>query len=143
MMMELPAVLEILEELAEESDFFSIGTNDFIQYMLAVDRTNEKVADLYLPHHPSVLRGLKKIVQAAQHHGKGVSICGDMAHNERFVPYLLGIGLRTFSVDSRYLYKLQRAVEHVDIRRAEEETLHLLSQKTVRDIDRMIAPVRF
>jgi phosphotransferase system enzyme I (PtsP) len=143
MMIELPAVLEILEELAEEADFFSIGTNDFIQYMLAVDRTNEKVADLYLPHHPSVLRGLKKIVQAAQRHGKGVSICGDMAHDERFVPYLLGIGLRTFSVDSRYLYKLQRAVEHVDIRRAEAETLHILSQKTVRDIDRMIAPVRF
>jgi phosphotransferase system enzyme I (PtsP) len=138
MMVELPSVIEIIDELAVEADFFSIGTNDFIQYMLAVDRTNEKVADFFLPHHPGVLRALHKVACAAKRHGKDVSVCGLMAHQEKFVPYLLGIGIRKLSVDARYLYKIQRAVENVGMKDAEIETQEILSQRFVRDIERLL-----
>jgi len=138
MMVELPSVIEIIDELAAEADFFSIGTNDFIQYMLAVDRTNEKVADFFLPHHPGVLRALHKVACAAKRHGKDVSVCGLMSHQEKFVPYLLGIGIRKLSVDSRYLYKIQKAVEGVNMKNAEIETKEILSKKLVRDIERLL-----
>jgi phosphotransferase system, enzyme I, PtsP len=137
MMVELPAVLEIINELAQEADFFSIGTNDFIQYMLAVDRTNEKVADLYLPHHPSILRALKKIVQAANHYKKDISVCGDMAHSEKYIGYLLGIGLRKISVDPRYHPKIQRAINGINLKEAQKATHELLSQKRLSEINKM------
>lgn len=131
MMVELPAVLEIIDELAQEADFFSIGTNDFIQYMLAVDRTNEKVADLYLPHHPAVLRALKKIVDAAVRYKKDVSVCGDMAHDERYIEYFLGLGVRRLSLDARYLPKIQKAVAGLEIRKAQKITEKILQQNRI------------
>lgn len=138
MMVELPAVLEIIEELAEVVDFFSIGTNDFIQYMLAVDRTNEKVADLYLPQHPSILRALKKVVDAANLYKKNVSICGDMAHDTQYIPYLLGIGIRNFSLDPRYLPKVQQFIESIDSNMVEEETKQFLKQSRISEINKVI-----
>lgn len=135
-MIELPAVLEIIHELAHEADFFSIGTNDFIQYMLAVDRTNEKVADFYLPHHPSIFRALKKVVEAAQRASIEVSVCGDMAHNERYVPHLLGLGIKRFSVDARYLPRIQKVIEATDLRRAEKKVEQLLKEASVSGIDK-------
>ena len=138
MMVELPAVVEIIDDLAEEADFFSIGTNDFIQYMLAVDRTNEKVADLYLPHHPSVLRAFQKIVNAAVKAGIEVSVCGDMAQGEKFVPYFLGIGLRKFSIDPPALYKVQRRIESLTIKNARKKAEQILSRKTVSDIKKLM-----
>jgi len=80
MMVELPSVAELMDDFAREADFFSIGTNDLVQFMLGVDRTNESVAELYLPHHPSVLRTLDRIVRSATERGRDVSVCGDMAH---------------------------------------------------------------
>ncbi len=138
LMIELPAVLEIIGDLAEEADFFSIGTNDFVQYMLAVDRTNEKVAEFYLPHHPSILRSLKKVIDAANSHGKEVSICGDMAHDERYVFYLLGIGLRRLSLDSSYIPKIRAVIERIDLDEATEKTRRLLRCKKVKDIDKVL-----
>jgi len=134
LMVELPSVLEIINELAEVTDFFCIGTNDFIQYMLAVDRTNEKVASFYLPHHPAVLRALFRVVHAAQIYKKDVSICGDMAHEERYIPYLLGIGLRKLSVDARYYPRIQSAIARVDLKKAEQETKQILQKATLREI---------
>jgi len=99
LMVEIPSVISVLEELSKEADFFCIGTNDLIQYMLAVDRTNEKVSNLYIPHHPSVLRALNKIVSVINETGKEVSICGDMAGDKKLIPFLLGIGLKKFSVN--------------------------------------------
>ncbi|HRZ40072.1 MAG TPA: phosphoenolpyruvate--protein phosphotransferase, partial [Candidatus Omnitrophota bacterium] len=136
LMVELPSVLEIMDELAEEADFFSIGTNDFIQYMLAVDRTNEKVADLYLPHHPSILRALKRVVEAAGRHGKDVAVCGDMSYDERYLPYFLGIGIRKFSVDPHWIPRVQKAVSRIDLNEARRKTQALLEMKKVADIER-------
>ncbi|MBD3317700.1 MAG: phosphoenolpyruvate--protein phosphotransferase, partial [Chitinivibrionales bacterium] len=98
-MVELPSVLETIEAFAREADFFSIGTNDFVQYMLAVDRTNERVASLYLAHHPAVLRGIHRTLTAARAADIPLSICGEMAHESRYLPLLLGMGVRRFSVD--------------------------------------------
>ena len=138
LMIELPAVLEIIDDLAEEADFFSIGTNDFVQYMLAVDRTNEKVAEFYLPHHPSILRSLKKVIVAADGHGKEVSICGDMAHDERYIFYLLGIGLRRFSLDSSYIPSIRTVIGGIDLGGATRMTTRLLRCNKIKDIDRLL-----
>lgn len=126
-MVELPATVELIEGLARESDFLSVGTNDLIQYVLAVDRTNEKVADLYLPHHPAVLRVLKRVVDAALKNGRDISICGDMAHEPVYIPFLLGIGVRKLSLDARYLPKVQEAVMATGIAEAESFAHKVLS----------------
>jgi phosphotransferase system enzyme I (PtsP) len=139
MMVELPAVMEIIDELAEAVDFFSIGTNDFVQYMLAVDRTNEKVADFYLPHHPSILRAFNKIVQAAIARDREVSICGDMAREEKFLPYFLGIGIRRISVEPTYLPKIQKAIGRIDLKEAQATTVMILAKSRVSETAKIVA----
>ncbi|OGX05451.1 MAG: phosphoenolpyruvate--protein phosphotransferase [Omnitrophica WOR_2 bacterium GWA2_47_8] len=138
LMVELPAVLEILDELAKAADFFCIGSNDLIQYTLAVDRTNEKVADLYLPHHPTILRSLKRIVDTALAFKKDVSICGDMVHDERFLPYFLGIGLRVFSMNPGDIPRIQKAISLIDLRSAEKEAKKILSKNKISDIEEIL-----
>lgn len=137
-MIELPSVLEIIEEIAREADFLSIGTNDLIQYILAVDRTNEKVADMYVPHHPSVLRALVKIAKAGKRFGRTVSVCGDMAHELRYLPFLLGIGLRHFSVDPRYLPRMHQRISGLSARESRLFAKALLSKVTVRETSALI-----
>jgi phosphotransferase system enzyme I (PtsP) len=138
MMVELPSVLSIIDVLAAESDFFSIGSNDFIQYMLAVDRTNEKVASFYLPHHPAVLRGINTVVAAARAKNRVVSICGDMAHEVRYIPLLLGIGIRSFSVDPGYIPAIQRTIESVNMRDAQTLAHNVLSTASILQIEGLL-----
>ncbi len=138
MMVELPSVVELMEDFAREVDFFSIGTNDFIQFMLGVDRTNESVADLYLPHHPSVLRALNRIVQTANKHGRDVSVCGDMAHVQQYIPFLLGIGIRSLSVDPIYLLRIQQTIASVTIPETEALAQTLLAQSRISDITALL-----
>jgi phosphotransferase system enzyme I (PtsP) len=139
MMVEIPSVVDLIDDFAQEVDFFSIGTNDLIQYTLAVDRTNEKVANFYIPHHPSILRSIKRVVAAARRYEVEVSICGDMAHDERYVLFFLGIGVRILSVDPIYLPKIQRAIAEMTLREAEETAERILRQNTVKAIDRILA----
>jgi phosphotransferase system enzyme I (PtsP) len=143
MMVELPSVVEIMEALAVEADFFSIGTNDFVQYMLAVDRTNEKVAEYYQPWHPSVLRSLARIVTAAVQQNKAVSICGEMAHEPEYIPFFLGIGVRTLSADPQFLPLVQQTIQQLALSEAAVYAQMLLSESTLkgtRDImDRYLA----
>lgn len=139
MMVELPSVVELVDEFAREADFFSIGTNDFIQFMLGVDRTNESVADFYLPHHPSVLRALNRIVRAARKNDCEVSVCGDMAHQRQYVPFLLGIGIRALSVDTAYLLRMQQTIMATHIGEAETLAQTLLSHSRVSDIEAVLA----
>ncbi len=98
-MVELPAAVEIIAELSSEADFLSIGTNDLIMYTLAVDRTNERVKDLYTASHPAILRSLEKIVRQANSDGTELSVCGEAAADPVFFRYLVGLGMRKFSVD--------------------------------------------
>ncbi len=135
MMVEIPSVIPIIGHLAEEADFFSIGTNDLIQYTIAVDRTNEKVEHMYIPHHPAILASLKAISHAGIEAGIPVSICGDMANNEKYIPFLLGVGIRNFSVDAMYIHRLRNAVSGTAISEAESIAEEMLSMKTIKDLD--------
>jgi phosphotransferase system, enzyme I, PtsP len=120
LMLELPSLVEIIDDVVRESDFISIGTNDFIQFMVGVDRTNEKVSEFYIQHHPAVMRALRRIVETANRHGKPVSMCGSMAGDQAFLPFLLGIGLRTLSISPSYIPEAQSVIEKIDISRAQK-----------------------
>lgn len=134
MMVELPSVADLMGDFAREADFFSIGTNDLIQFMLGVDRTNQSVADFYVPHHPAVLRALSKIVRSAGDNDCEVSICGDMSHQQQYIPFLLGIGLRTFSVDPAYLPRTQSVINATSLDRATALAESMLAQSRLSDI---------
>jgi phosphotransferase system enzyme I (PtsP) len=142
-MIELPSVIEIIEEMAQEADFFSIGTNDLIQYMLAVDRTNDKVASMYLPHHPAVLRALKKVVDAGLKYGKEVSVCGDMANDPKYLSLLLGLGIRSFSMDARYLPRMHERLRQLSIKDCEKLTQEVLKQSQISRITQILEHVHY
>ena len=142
-MVELPAVLEIIDDFASESDFFSIGTNDFIQYMLAVDRTNDRVAEYYCPHHPAVLRGIKKIADAAIRNNIECSVCGEMACDPRYIPFFIGIGIKTLSIDPHYLPDAQQMIMKLSVDRAAGYAGRLLEQSSIRDIEVLMREAGF
>ena len=138
MMVELPSTVELAETFAQDADFFSIGTNDFIQYMLAVDRNNMAVIDYYCPHHPAVLRGLMRIAQAAQKHKIPCSVCGEMAHDIRYVPFFLGIGVSQLSVDPHYLPEVQQCVKTWRYEDAISYAKALVAQDTIARVEHVM-----
>lgn len=117
-MIEVPAAVMVCKELAQESDFFSIGTNDLIQYLLGMDRSDLEKNDCYYPAHPSVVRMLYHIVKGAKKLGRGVTLCGEMASNPHFIPLLLGLGIESFSCAPRYLPIIKRIIRHTDRKKA-------------------------
>jgi phosphotransferase system enzyme I (PtsP) len=137
-LVELPSMVEIIAELAAEADFLSIGTNDFVQYMLAVDRSNEQVAEYYKPYHPSVLRALNKIVKAAIQQKTDISVCGEMAHQAEYIPFLTGIGIRSLSVYPKFLPEVQRFLCGMRISDAEFTAERLLSETTINGVQAVL-----
>jgi phosphotransferase system, enzyme I, PtsP len=137
-MIELPAVLSIIDELAKRCEFFSIGTNDLVQYMLAVDRTNEKVSKFYCPHHPSVLHAIKNVADAAARAGIGISICGDMAHEGRYLEFLIGVGIRTISIDPLYFPMVSAAIQNIHSGTAVEKARKLLACCTINGVEEIL-----
>ncbi len=137
-MIEIPSVLDILDELAGYVDFFSLGTNDFIQYMLAVDRTNEKVAQYYCAHHPAVLRAIKRVAEAAIRNNCSLSICGDMAHQIEYLPFFLGCGVREFCIDPQYFPAVRAAFSSMSSSEAQKETQALLHCATIAQTSKII-----
>ncbi|MDE2008728.1 MAG: phosphoenolpyruvate--protein phosphotransferase [Candidatus Omnitrophica bacterium] len=142
-MVELPSTVEIINEMAQEADFFSIGTNDLVQYMLAVDRTNDSVAPLYLPHHPSVLRAMKRVVEAGLKHAREVSICGDMANEPKYLSLLLGLGIRCFSMDARYLPRMHERLRQLSVSECEKLAQEILAQSQISRIAQILESVRY
>ena len=127
-MIEIPSAALCANVLASEVDFFSIGTNDLIQYTLAVDRVNEKIAHLYEPTHPAILRLLRIITEAAHAHHIWVGVCGEMAGDVALVPLLLGLGVDELSASATLVPRVKRAVQSLAIpecRDLVEETLKL------------------
>jgi phosphotransferase system enzyme I (PtsI) len=127
-MVEIPSAAICASVLAPEVDFFSIGTNDLIQYALAVDRVNEKIAHLYQPTHPAVLRLLKMIADAGHAHNIWVGVCGEMAGDIALVPLLLGLGVEELSTAAILVPRVKRAVQSLSIsecRELVEETFKL------------------
>ncbi len=119
-MIEIPSAALCAESLAREVDFFSIGTNDLIQYAVAVDRLNERIAHLYEPTHPAVIRLLKMVADAAHAHGIWVGVCGEMAGDLTMVPLLLGLGMDELSVSASLVPRVKRAVQSLDLPECEK-----------------------
>jgi phosphoenolpyruvate-protein phosphotransferase (PTS system enzyme I) len=114
-MIEIPAAALIADRLAPEVDFFSIGSNDLIQYTLAVDRMNQQIASLYEPLHPAVLRLIAMVIDAAHRHEKWAGMCGEMAGDKSAVPILLGLGLDEFSVSARSVPMVKSLVRELSL----------------------------
>ncbi len=133
-MVEVPSAVSLAAELIRETDFFSIGTNDLIQYLLAVDRNNRKVAPLYEPLHPAVLRAIAATTRAAQEAGKPVSICGEMAGDPVCTLLLLGIGLNDLSMGPFFIPVIKRLIRSVDFSNAEQLAQDVLRLPTVKEV---------
>ncbi|GEP19905.1 phosphoenolpyruvate--protein phosphotransferase [Pediococcus argentinicus] len=114
MMMEIPAAAIIADKLAKYVDFFSIGTNDLIQYSFAADRGNEKVSYLYQPYNPSLLRLIKRTIDASHAEGKWTGMCGEMAGDQTAVPILMGLGLDEFSMSATSILKTRSLMKKLD-----------------------------
>lgn len=119
-MVETPSAAVVADMLAPHVDFFSVGTNDLIAYSVAVDRANGRVASLYQPSHPAVIRLLKGIIEAGTTAGKSVSVCGEMSSDINFTLLLLGLGLRNFSVVPFIIPDLKKLIRSVSIKEAQE-----------------------
>lgn len=109
-MVEIPATAALADVFAKEVDFFSIGTNDLIQYTLAADRMSERVSYLYQPYNPSILRLVKQVIEASHKEGKWAGMCGEMAGDETAIPLLLGLGLDEFSMSATSILKARRQI---------------------------------
>ncbi|WP_458408204.1 phosphoenolpyruvate--protein phosphotransferase [Anaerotignum sp.] len=134
-MVETPAAVMLAEELAKEVDFFSIGTNDLTQYILAADRGNQKLTKLYDPFHPAVLRAIRKVIDAGHKEGKEVGMCGEFAGDERAVPLLIGMGLDEFSMVSSEIASVRyqiRGLSGVQMGRFAERVLAAGTEKEVK-----------
>lgn len=136
-MIEVPSAAIISDLLAKECDFLSIGTNDLVQYSLAVDRGNHAISSLYNPTHPSVIRLIKLVVTEANHQGIPVAVCGEIAADPRFTPLLLGLGVHKLSVASRYIPIVKNAIRNTSIvsaSRLAEQALTLASAAEIEEL---------
>jgi phosphotransferase system enzyme I (PtsI) len=129
-MIEVPSAALIADSLAKEVDFFSIGTNDLIQYSMAVDRSNEHVSYLHRPLHPAILRLIRLTVESAAGAGIDVSICGEMAGNPRYIPLLVGLGLRTLSASPRAIPKIKKRIREINAAEWRQKSLRCLDFAT-------------
>lgn len=127
-MVEIPAAAVLADQLAKEVDFFSIGTNDLIQYTMAADRMNERVSYLYQPYHPSILRLVQFVIQSAHKEGKWAGMCGEMAGDQTAVPLLLGMGLDEFSMSATSILKTRSLMSKLD-----QEEMKELTEKAITE----------
>ncbi len=136
-MVEVPAIALMADTFATEVDFFSIGTNDLTQYVLAVDRGNDLVSSIYQELHPAVLRMIKNTIDSGTRHGIPVSLCGEMGSNSSFVPILVGLGLREISASPVYVPEVKRIIRAISMTEAQqlaEEALRAPDAATVVEI---------
>ncbi len=150
MMVEVPSAAIMADAFAREADFFSIGTNDLVQYTLAVDRTNERVANLYHPTHPAVIKLIRDIARAGKRREIAVSCCGESAGEPIYAPLLLGLGLRTLSLTASGIPVLKRVIRGMSIKQCEsiaKKAISLDSETEIagylRDKVRKIVPEAF
>ena len=137
-MIEVPSAALVADLLAKESDFFSIGTNDLIQYTIAIDRVNEHVAYLFEPSHPAILRVIKQVVKAASDAGISVGICGEMAGEPLYALVFLGLGIKHLSMSAGSLLKVKRLIREVSYKDASDICDTILTFDTGREIEEFL-----
>jgi phosphotransferase system enzyme I (PtsI) len=137
-MIEVPAAVMTAEDLARETNFFSIGTNDLIQYTLAVDRVNEKTAHLYEPAHPAVLKMIQKTIDAGHNEGIHVSLCGEMASDPLFAFLLLGMGIDELSMSAASILTVKRMIRSVKLQDAQRTAYEAMQLVTGQEIEEFI-----
>lgn len=131
-MIEIPAAAVLADKFAKEVDFFSVGTNDLIQYTMAADRMNERVSYLYQPYNPSILRLIKNVIDAAHAEGKWAGMCGEMAGDQTAVPLLVGMGLDEFSMSATSILKTRSLMKRLDTAKMAE-----LADRALKECDMM------
>ncbi|MBE3134366.1 MAG: phosphoenolpyruvate--protein phosphotransferase, partial [Acidobacteria bacterium] len=140
-MVEVPSAAIMARNFAQECDFFSIGTNDLTQYALAVDRSNERVASMYTPGHPAVLRLIKTVVDAALEAGIEVAVCGEMAGEPIYTLVLLGLGVQVFSVSPATLLEIKKVIRSVTTKQAAEVCEKVFRFDSDREVDAYLAEI--
>lgn len=135
MMVEVPSAALLADEFAREVDFFSIGTNDLIQYTLAVDRSNPDVANIYSSADPSIFRMIRMVVNAAEKQKISVSVCGQMSSDPIYTPMLVGMGLRELSVTPHAIPEIKQAIRSLTLAQAQEISSHVQSLDVARDVE--------
>ncbi|WP_096202764.1 phosphoenolpyruvate--protein phosphotransferase [Bacillus sp. FJAT-45350] len=133
-MVEIPSTAVCADIYIQEVDFFSIGTNDLIQYTMAADRMNERVTYLYQPYHPSILRLVNMVIKAAHKEGKWAGMCGEMAGDEIAIPILLGLGLDEFSMSASSILPARSQISHLSQEELSNFTEKLLSKSTAEEV---------
>ena len=142
MMVEVPSVLFCLDALARHVDFLSVGTNDLVQYLLAVDRDNPWVARLYEPYHPAVMHALARVAEVARAAGKPVSVCGDIADDPAVALLLLGMGYDSVSVAPHFPPEIRYAVRRTSLREAQALVRQVLAQESVQGVRGLLSEFR-
>lgn len=137
-MIEIPSSAIIIDIFIKEIDFCSIGTNDLIQYTLAVDRTNEKVAYLYQSCHPSVIRLIKYVIEQCKKHNKPVTMCGEMAGDWLYTVLLVGMGLKNFSVSPIVIPEIKKIIRSISLDEAKKITDNIFHMDSAKDIEQYL-----
>ena len=138
-MIEIPSAALMAEELAKECDFFSIGTNDLIQYTVAVERGNEKVANLYTHFHPAVIRLIKYVVDSAHKNNILCGMCGEAAGDPLFIPVLVGLGLDEFSMNANKILRVRKLIRELNFKDCQKLAEEVLKLSTTEEIKRKLA----
>ena len=138
MMLEIPAVAGMAEHFAKYVDFFSIGSNDLIQYLFAVDRGNQQVAYLYQELHPAVLRMVRQVIEAAHAEGKWVGMCGEMANNPYAVPLLMAMGLDEFSMSSSQILRVRSLINQLNTRKLQPLVHRAIHAETAAAVQELV-----
>jgi len=133
-MVEIPSTAVLADQFAKEVDFFSIGTNDLIQYTMAADRMNQRVSYLYQPYSPSILRLVKMVIDAAHAEGKWAGMCGEMAGDETAIPLLIGLGLDEFSMSATSILKARSQISKLGKAEMEELAKEVLNMRTTEEV---------
>ena len=137
-MIEVPAAVFIVDEIAAEVDFLCLGTNDLVQYLLAVDRDNEAVADWFRTLHPAVLRSVKKVIEAAENRGIPAIVCGEMAGSPYYAPILIGLGATELSMNVNSILRVRKIIKGIAFEEAREIVKETQKYKTADEIEKAV-----
>ena len=135
-MIELPSIVIVLEQILKYVDFVSVGSNDLVQYILAVDRNNEFVSKYYEPHHPAIIQTLSRIAEVAQKHKKSLAVCGELAADQQFAAFLIGLGITKLSMSPVLIPQVKnivRKVKYADLKRFAGEVVALDDTERIKE----------